>query len=412
MEENKDTDLPEAGKEKTLLDIDAILLPKKEVHTNASAQRINAGVLLEQEQNATLLPQVEPQSTSDGSSLEKVLGGPRFADKREDANLAPDFSSKTSASGQNSEVPPLQTYKDDIQKLIQKDRVSVVTIAAAEASRRSNATSATPAKTPWPNLVKVLLITAGVLFLLGALGLIAYFFAPARSVPIEQALPAPFITVDTTKIITIASGATRSDTMANLYDAKKESFSLGLVEWLVPVTPATSGALPEAMSAQTLLGLLAPTIPADLLRTIQPTFLLGVHSFDINQPFLILKVDSYGQAYSGMLAWERSMHQNLAPLFDYIPRQRIPEENIATVSTGSTTLTTGSSPQATPLLQTGFVDQIVANHDARVLQNNTGDIYFLWTLLDRNTIVITTNENTLREIISRATMTTIVPLSQ
>ena len=404
MEENKNQDIPEAGKEKQELDIDAILLPKKEVRTSASAQRINAGVLLEQEQNATLLPPKEAsQTSSGGSSLEKVLGGPRSAGQ-EGTELAPDFSSKTSASDNN--VPSLQTYKDDIQKLLQKDKVSVVTIAAAEAGRRSAVPGATVAKTSGMHLTTWLLTIVGILFTLGGLTLVVYFFAPARSVPVEQTLPAPFIAVDSTTIVNFAPNSTRNLVMGGLQDSKTNTaLSLGLVGRLLPVATDADGTQ-TAMDAQTFLQLLAPNLPVDLLRTIQPTFLLGVHIFDVTQPFLILRVDSYEQAYSGMLAWEGSMRQDLLPLFDYTPRIHIPEENLAT-STATTTLA-----QQSPLGDATFVDRIVLNHDARVLQNNTGDIYFLWTFLDRNTLVITTQENTLKEIISRATEAPLVSLPQ
>src|SRR5205814_1399584 len=127
---------------------------------------------------------------SGGSSLEKVLGGPRSAGQE----LAPDFSSKTSAP--DNEVPSLQTYKDDIAKLIQKDKVSVVTIAAAEAGRQTAPPGAAQ-KAAGPSFTKIALVVLGVLLIAAAAGLAAYsFFAPGREVPIENTLPAPFIVVD------------------------------------------------------------------------------------------------------------------------------------------------------------------------------------------------------------------------
>jgi len=51
-----------------------------------------------------------------------------------------------------------------------------------------------------------------------------------------------------------------------------------------------------------------------------------------------------------------------------------------------------------------------ASDDARVLQNQYGDVYLLWTFLDRNTLVITTNDATLREVISRLKEAPITPI--
>ena len=90
----------------------SFLLPKKEV--SAPAQRINAGVLLEQEQHAEL-PKTEPAPASPAP----------IADK--------------------SEVSPLQTYRSDIEQVVREGQgVSVVSIAAAEAQRRGKEPQKTP----------------------------------------------------------------------------------------------------------------------------------------------------------------------------------------------------------------------------------------------------------------------------
>jgi hypothetical protein len=61
------------------------------------------------------------------------------------------------------------------------------------------------------------------------------------------------------------------------------------------------------------------------------------------------------------------------------------------------------------VLNTAFVDRVVDNHDSRVIQNAAGDILLLWTFLDRNTLVITTNQYTLSEVISRLNTSSLVP---
>jgi len=148
--------------------------------------------------------------------------------------------------------------------------------------------------------------------------------------------------------------------------------------------------------------MIAPRIPENLLRSIQPEFLLGVHVYDTNQPFLIFRVDSYQEAFAGMLAWEPALRNTLSPLFAYTPSPHINATPAVIPPTStSTSSTTPQTPPPTPIVQAHFIDRIVENHDARVLQNDFGDIYLLWTFLDRNTLVITTNAATLREIISR-----------
>jgi hypothetical protein len=98
-----------------------------------------------------------------------------------------------------------------------------------------------------------------------------------------------------------------------------------------------------------------------------------------------------------MLAWEHTMYQDLTPLFARTPRPRINDEEAATTT------------PPVQVLQTTFSDRVVENRDSRIVQNEAGDILLLWTFLDRSTIAITTNEHTLRELITRFTDISIVP---
>lgn len=88
---------------------------------------------------------------------------------------------------------------------------------------------------------------------------------------------------------------------------------------------------------------------------------------------------------------------DLAPLFTRSPSPKINTQN------------TASSTPPVQLLQTVFFDQVVENRDVRVVKNQAGDILLLWTFLDRNTILITTNEYTLREVITRFKDVSILP---
>jgi hypothetical protein len=198
--------------------------------------------------------------------------------------------------------------------------------------------------------------------------------------------------------------------MSALNDEKgRVSLSLGLIErFYLAAASSSASSLPQ-LSAQNVLALVAPSAPDALARSLDPAqYIFGVHAYDDNQAFLIFKTSSYEQAFSGMLAWEPSMQKDLAPLFTRTPELHI-QTNPAASSTAATSTAT-SAPQAPAVLPTGFQDAIIENHDARVIENASGDILLLWTFLDRNTLVIATNEATLREIISRLKNAPVVPL--
>src|SRR5690606_21211907 len=104
-----------------------------------------------------------------------------------------------------------------------------------------------------------------------------------------------------------------------------------------------------------------------LLGTLTGTYVLGTHTFEGTQMFLLFEVDSYERGFASMLEWERTMRTDLLPLFSYEPRPRLPEEGVIATSTGSV-------PQ---LLQTGFSDRIIDNRDTRVVLNTNGDVLFV-----------------------------------
>ena len=180
--------------------------------------------------------------------------------------------------------------------------------------------------------------------------------------------------------------------------AKSEQLAVGLIAGFTPMEASTTDAEAPAvpLSAQQFISALAPDVPNTLLRTLEPNFLLGVHSFNnTNQPFLILSVDSYEQGFAGMLAWETTMSQDLAPLFPTTSSLPAPSTVAAT---------------STQVINTGFTDNVVDNHDARVLLDQNGNSILLWAFLDQQTIVITTNQYTLTEIISRLKASPITPV--
>jgi hypothetical protein len=277
---------------------------------------------------------------------------------------------------------------------VQNKGVSVVSIAASEAARRETKPLASGQLDSQPEKFSfrpLIYLGVGVFLFGAAAGLVAFVFLNQQSpLPPHTVGVTPFIAIDATTPVILPPDVNSPGAMKALVDAKnKESLALGLMAQLYVEQAGTSTDIqPTYVSAQQFLTLIAPTLPDTFTRTIAPVYLLGVHSFGNNQPFLIFKVDSYEQGYAGMLAWETTMKHDLSPLFDYTP--------VPKTQTASTTATS-TAPS--------FIDSIVVNHDARVLKDQYGTIDFLWTFLDHSTVVITTNPDTLREIVSRLTQT-------
>lgn len=414
---------------KNNIDLSKILLPKKETpgQTPASASRINAGALLEQETHAAqeglpprgqALPKAaplmpKPLEAAPAQQLTAPTTPELSVELPPTPPQTPQPAPEPAAPAPKKEEPaiaPLETYKGDIERVVQEKNISMVAIAAAEAERRGSQAAtvgdAAGEKRAW--FRSSLMVSAGLTLIAVALGVLAFVFylRTAPLPPQAQQVPAStIISTDGAQTVVMQPGESRDTLVTNLTAAKVQTaLPLGLISrlWVAVPTSTQNGNTLEEVDAQTLMTTLAPNMPQALLRTLLPNYLLGVEVYDGNQAFFIFKVDSYEQAYAGMLQWEPYMQQDLLPLFAYTPPPHIPEQGTATTS--ATTSPVALTGQGSP-----FVDQIVENHDARVIEDQYGNITMLWTFLDKQTLVVATTDATLREIILRMSQAPVVP---
>lgn len=394
------------------IDLSKILLPKKDAAPlPGNAQRVNAGVLLEAEQSATLKKSQALAPTPAAAAPPPAPPKPKRA--------APS-------------VPSIETYQGDIEGLVQSKNVSVLSIAAAEAARRGVQPQETPSKIniDIAGLARQAGAIGGALLILAAAGgLLWWVLQPPRAVEVKAPAEAPFIKIDSEKVLTLPAGDfSHQEFIQALVEQRDQvALSLGLIERLQLAVASTTpqGQVLTPITAQTLLTYLSPSVPDALLRAVKPTtYLFAIHSFEGNQPLLMLEADSYEGAYAGMLGWERDMRTELAPLFvrkapvhiQQTPPAPVAPAGTSTPGAAATSTATSTAEEAAPAVsvplvtgQTGFVDDIVENHDVRAVKNADGDILLLWTFINRRVLVITTNEATLREVISRVENSPILP---
>ena len=115
-----------------------------------------------------------------------------------------------------------------------------------------------------------------------------------------------------------------------------------------------------------------------LLRSLGPKFMLGVHVFNGNSSFLILKTDFYENAFLGLLKWENEMPEDLLPPLGV----KLTNENRY-------------------LLDVGFRDITIKNIDSRAILDQSGKAILIYSIPNKDTIVITTGEDTLSEVVNR-----------
>ena len=124
---------------------------------------------------------------------------------------------------------------------------------------------------------------------------------------------------------------------------------------------------------ENVLGLLSKSLTGPFIRSLDEKYMMGIYSYDTNEPFIILTVKDYGASYSGMLKWEESMLRDLGNIFSLSEEQK------------RQTLT----------------DEYIKNNDLRVIKDQNQKIIFVYSFIDKNTLVITKNERILGAIINK-----------
>jgi len=117
-------------------------------------------------------------------------------------------------------------------------------------------------------------------------------------------------------------------------------------------------------------------------------WMLGTYNDNgIAMPFIVLTDSFFQNAYAGMIAWENTMPDDLVDVFGY--GNKVNQQN------GTSTLALYFN------IQGDFKDGVIDNRDVRAFTEPNGNILVLYSFVDNNTIVITTDENALVEIINR-----------
>lgn len=149
----------------------------------------------------------------------------------------------------------------------------------------------------------------------------------------------------------------------------EQNFSLGEIAHIV-VTKNDTPLTPRELA-------LALGVPTTLAREVTDA-MIGIHAFEKNQPFIIFTVSAYDRSFAAMLSWEKEMGRALGAFF-----------------------APGITAQGAPTLT--FSDTIIQNLDART---STSSWPILYTFPVQKTLIITTNEFTLREILTRLNSST------
>jgi hypothetical protein len=212
---------------------------------------------------------------------------------------------------------------------------------------------------------------------------------------------APAITDTTTPISfsdyqnkVLTDGFTRNQLLASINSLKSSTvYTYGSLLNIVlvetdPVLTKDGKKKDRLIETSGLFSLLQTRASASFIRSLDPQFVLGLHVVNGGEPFLILKTSFYDSTFSGMLDWEKSIAPDLLGIF-------------TKAKAGTSTDILGEKVGD---WNDAFEDKVVKNKDTRILRDSHGNTVLLYSFINKETLIITTNEATFNEIYDRLTV--------
>lgn len=284
--------------------------------------------------------------------------------------------------------PIVRTFKSDVEETIQSQHLSSINIALAENKKMMDRIQSAELEQKTIKKNYTMLIVSSLLILGGILAFaIPYYLVNkeyTETVPAENTSSGAIITADIEEKLNI--DGLNLDRLAISLSERVDQSSIRLGNIKSIYLTEGQGVNEKAIDSTKFLYLIKTNVPGEISRTLKPAYMFGMHNFNGNQRFLVLKVGSYENAYAGMLAWEVDLWSDFKNLFGLSD----------TSASGQS-----STGRANGIDIKKFQDAVYSNKDSRVVKDSSGKILFLYSIVDKNTIVITTNPNTLKEIITR-----------
>ncbi len=285
----------------------------------------------------------------------------------------------------------LHTYKQDVEGLVRKRKVSLVNVMAMQSDKKmatdgSHIVNTMGTAKKKEGTTKFMIMASVLMLVLGAVALFVAYSAYQAQLQSTEQDKSQVLADDTMIFVEHRARLNVTDrlpreTLSELAKILSQSqATLGSVTQVILEWSAWSDTLGAqttfTISQEQLIQLLGLTLPEQFIRLLgNPSdYMIGMHMADRNSPFIILTTVSYEHAFAGMLEWEGNAEAQLSPLFN---------------TNGS-----GSSKR-------NIEDIVVQNIDARAVRDDARNLKLLYAFLDHETLLITNNIHTLTEVARR-----------
>lgn len=353
--------------------------PASDISMQNDMSKILGGVKLPERHNQTASQQPVEQNKYDTTLADPQRAVP---------HAVPDLSTTPApadAPKQDPQLGSLHTLKDDLQHVVQENKISYVRAVALEEEKRHRIEQRSPMAPPSKRSLFTMFVVA-ILLGTGALALGAvYVVMQQRTVQSNAAVQSHILFAEQNVPFPVDNEAP-ADILRTLASARSSgSLTLGAILQIIPVFTDTDSSTGQTTATPLTFGefltALGTRAPDELARALNDDFFLGIHTVDENAPLIIVPVTSYERAFAAMLEWEPFMNEDLEPLFTALAPQAV-------------------GPDGVPTLRT-FGDTVMRNYDVRALKDDAGEIQLYYSFPTRNVLIIAESPYSFTEALSR-----------
>lgn len=279
----------------------------------------------------------------------------------------------------SSPLKQIRTFQGDVASALKNQNESLFSIQQTERLKKiSGGTPIEASSTEDKNRKQALIFIFGGLLLLILGGSGAWF---GYSQFLKQTTPPVIITpanrlVAVQKEVALNFASTTRETLLSTINEEAADNEEEAIMHVVMRQGSWKDA--ELVTSEEFLKKMEVSAPSSLIRALHPHLMLGAVG---EKRFIIIKIDSFENAFPGMLSWEQKLPQDLGGIFSTAP------------------LLKTSAPQ------TVFKDVVSKNKDVRVLYStgSTSEPVLLYSFFENKMLIITENLPTLRILIDRLT---------
>ncbi|MCX6755851.1 MAG: hypothetical protein NTX85_00710 [Candidatus Nomurabacteria bacterium] len=287
----------------------------------------------------------------------------------------------------NQKIRQLHTYESDMADAVREQEGTVIKIALAEKARRENEEIVVETKKAFS--MNIFYVIGGIFLV--ALAIWGTIFLIQKGKEASQ-VSQPKIQIETLvhgdsqTLLDVTAITNKNDMATAIINASKGEVKNNKIASIIPIT--TVNGVSQIMDTPTFLNLLGVNMPGALSRSLDNSFMIGVYNNNAkNHLFIILKTNDYNQSFAGMLSWESNILSDMFTLFQ------------TDVSIGSQSI-----------FETPWSDKIIENKDSRVLRDENGKELLTYMFLGKDKLVITDDQDSIREILVRLVTQNIKPL--